>query len=54
MFFEHVEVRLCDTGKLDTQGSINLSLCSIKRNVKSSIYIVRTTTIGKSFFFFIY
>ena len=28
------------TGKLDTQG--NLSLSSVKRNVKSYIYIVRT------------
>ena len=28
------------TGKLDTQG--NLSLCSVKRNVKSYICIVRT------------
>ena len=34
MFFEQVEVRLVlYTGKLDIQG--NLSLCSVKRNVKS-------------------
>ena len=40
VFVEHIEVCCAYTGKLDTQG--NLSLCSVKRNVKSYIYIART------------
>ena len=52
MFFEHeVEVWssfVLYTGKLYTQG--NLSLCSVKRNVKSYVYIARTK-IDKSVIF---